>query len=466
MNVLKPLVLEGRIPRAGVLLAQPALRTMNLKEAHCADYRPQWPSYFLQLGAVAPMTARYSAAEAALAFLDQQLPNEPERVVLQASVEDRDLVALHPANRTVELYAGDKTRYRHRYGVPGLVGRTLNYTIRDPGGTSHAVGNFIVLEMAERPVAVELAFGPSNLLARIDGLELPIQATNSAVAVPLRSWAHVRLADTLSGALVLLREGLRPVGSGRHRVTRTYLQTLSRLRRAVDMPIDELTACAVRFQRTEFGAVDDLPGRVTRYVVTYEELQADSTLESPRRNALAALSFGSLALDRYGNAELVGAESPAIRHGRRGKGEQLCAPPCEQCIQHGYAGRFDPRPWGEEGKPSTGPEHPQSQLLNECREVAVVLPFRRQRIVHYGVEGISGQPGGLPGLQVESRLQAKRHDDPLPRVVDDIPQRFHDGIGMYRKRRKLLGEYAEPQADLQHIRTGSTVGDPPGVFAH
>src|ERR1035438_6452334 len=36
MNVLKPLVLEGRIPRAGVLLAQPALRTMNLKEAHCA----------------------------------------------------------------------------------------------------------------------------------------------------------------------------------------------------------------------------------------------------------------------------------------------------------------------------------------------------------------------------------------------------------------------------------------------
>ena len=292
MNVLKPLVLEGRIPRAGVLLVQPALRTMNLRDAHRADYRPRWPSYFLQLGAVAPMTARHSAAKAALAFLDRQLPDEPDRLVLQASTEDRDLVALHPADRRVELDAGDEARYRHRYGVPGLVGRTLNYAIRDPSGTSYAVGNFIVLEMSGRPVAVELAFGPSNLLVRIDGLELPIQATSSAVAVPLRSWAHVRLADTLSGALVLLREGLRPVGSGHHRVARTYLQTLSRLRRAVDMPIDELTACALRFQRVEFGATDDLPERVTRYVVAYEDLQADSTLDLPRRNALAARSFG------------------------------------------------------------------------------------------------------------------------------------------------------------------------------
>jgi len=291
VSVLKSVLLEERIPPGGVWLAQPALRTMNLQHARDPKKNPRWPSYFMQLGALAPLESRHVAAEGALAFLDRQVPGCSRRLVLQVPVEDEDLARLHPPGLSTYLDPTGSERYRHRYGVPGLVGRTLNYAIRGGGGAVHPVGNFILLELSGRPIAVELAFGPSNLLARLEGLELPIQATPAAEAVPLRDWAHVRLADVLVPAVVLGREGLRPRGSGRHRVVRGYLQALSTIRRQAGLSLDTLHAYADRFLQADPPAVADLPARICRYLAAFEELEADATLDPARRNELAAESF-------------------------------------------------------------------------------------------------------------------------------------------------------------------------------
>jgi hypothetical protein len=291
ISVLKPVLIEERIPPGGVSLAQPVLRTMNLHRARDPEHHPRWPSYFLQLGAITAPESRHSAAEAALVFLHRQVPDCCGRLVLQAVAEDEDLIRLHPPGLSTHADSGGADAYRHHYGVPDLVGRTLNYALRGVNGEVHPIGNLILLELSGRPIAAELAFGPSNLLTRLEGLDLPIQATAAAEAVPLRDWTHIRLADTLAPATVLLREGLRPLGSGRHRVARSYLQALSVIRRQAGMSLDELRACSDRFLRADPPAADDLPARICRYIAAYEELEADVMLDQARRNALAAKAF-------------------------------------------------------------------------------------------------------------------------------------------------------------------------------
>jgi hypothetical protein len=294
ISVVKPIVLTDSIPHPGAFLIQPALRTQALKGLSDPGTYPMWPSYFKALGAVVSPREIAALALAALEFLGGVIDDASDRLVVRISSLDDDLIDIarqYHSMYDIEIDGCAFRSYRHKYGIDGLCGRNINYAVRDGRGFPHDIGNLILIEYEDRVVAAEMCSGVSNILTRLHGLQHPIQASTIASFVPLLDWRHVKLADALSSAAVLVAEGLRPVGTGRHRCAREYLQSVGRLREQSQVPIGVVVDWAASFLEAEYGGAGDLACRIGRYLAVYEELTALGNMESPSINAIAGSKF-------------------------------------------------------------------------------------------------------------------------------------------------------------------------------
>jgi hypothetical protein len=291
ISVLKPYVLQASIPWPGIFLVQPALRTRNLARLLDQQARLSSPSFFLHLGTVSPPDCLELTALHAWTFLRATTVDRRTRAVMRVSSQDRDLLAItrRLPDPEVEIDGEDPARYRHGFGLEGIVGRNLNWGVRRPDGAIDDVGNLVVIEDRRGPRAVEVAVGLNHLAARLFELDHPILASPVAAAVPITSDCGVKLADALAASTALVDAGLRPTGRGRGRVLRGYLHALAALRDACGRSNDDVErAIAYLLTGPESGAV---ASAIRRYLEVYERLAT-----SERRSEAHALALREFTL--------------------------------------------------------------------------------------------------------------------------------------------------------------------------
>jgi hypothetical protein len=240
ISVLKPMLLSGEGPPQGAFVAQPAIRTRCLRELADPQSRYQWSSYFLAFGALVAPDRIADLAHQAETFLLDALGLSLRRLLFRVSSSDRDLCELAARLRSpVEVDGYAQTNYRHRFGPEGLTGRNFNFAIL-VDGVPLDVGNLIVIEDGGRVVGAEVAFGASVLLARALGLSHPVAASPLADQIRVRSWDEVKCVNALEVCIALASEGLRPVGRGRGRIFRGYLEALAIVHRRVGLSFRQL----------------------------------------------------------------------------------------------------------------------------------------------------------------------------------------------------------------------------------
>lgn len=289
ISVLKPYVLQGSIPRPGIFLVQPALRTRNLARLLEEKASLTSPSFFLHLGTVSPPDCVELTALHAWTFLRQRTIGRRTRAVMRVSSQDQDLLAI--ARRLpepeVEIDGQDPAHYRHGFGLEGIAGRNLNWGVRRPNGAIDDVGNLVIIEEQRGPLAVEVAVGLNHLVARLFELDHPILASPVAAAVPITSDCGVKFADALAASTALVDAGLRPTGRGRGRILRGYLQALAALRGACGGSRDDVERMvAYLLTGPESGAV---ALAIRRYLEVHDQ-QAMSESRS-EAHALALREF-------------------------------------------------------------------------------------------------------------------------------------------------------------------------------
>ncbi len=240
ISVLKPVLLSDEGPLRGVFVAQPAIRTHCLRELADPRSRYPWSSYFLAFGALVPPGRIGDLAHQAETFLLDALELSERRLLLRVASRDQDLREVAGGLRSsVEVDGYAQTNYRHRFGPEGLTGRNFNFAIL-VDGVPLDVGNLIFIERDGRVVGAEVAFGASVLLARALGLSHPAAASPLADLIRVQSWDEVKCINALEVCIALASEGLRPVGRGRGRIFRGYLEALAIGRRRTGLSFDRL----------------------------------------------------------------------------------------------------------------------------------------------------------------------------------------------------------------------------------
>jgi hypothetical protein len=231
VSVLKAHLGKPGPPAPGLCLAQPAVRTQNLRRLLDDDTPLQWSSLFLALGTLVPYACLGEATQDVFAWLTGPAGVPAARLVVRGSSADSDLVATMRAGNKwrVELDTCEQSQFRHRYGMESVVGRNVNFAIRGRCGQLNDFANLIVIDREGESLAVEFAVGVSALLARKHDLEHPLQASPVADCLPTGTDHQRRLADAVAVAAQLLREGLRPVSRGRGGILRGYLRAVAEL---------------------------------------------------------------------------------------------------------------------------------------------------------------------------------------------------------------------------------------------
>ena len=195
------------------------------------------------------------------------------RIKIRVSSKDKDfLVCAYKAPKHLEFLidideSDDLICYRHHYGVSELLGRNINFSIKNKKiGEFKDIGNIIVIEKKGTPFAVEMGMGVSTLIAKIFSLENSIEASIISKAVPFKSGFTSKFSDALSIAVVMIREKIKPGSRDKARLLRTCLESITYFRFKLGISLEEIKNFVNKFEKEEFGEVTDISDKILFYL--------------------------------------------------------------------------------------------------------------------------------------------------------------------------------------------------------
>lgn len=254
-NVFKPYIINNSlIPKKGLFLIQRCLRSQNAKFFWNDDVFPEWASYFTELGLITTSDNMMSLIKDSIKYFIDVLKIEAERMCLRVSSQDQDLLK-YIKQTSLEIKINDMPikHYRHKYGLSGVVGRNFNFGIRmNRGDIIKDIGTLVLIEKVNKPIAVEMGFGISNLLARYYNLINAIESATISMIIPFKPGFRSKFADALSASVVMLKEKVRPSGEGRGRILRTYLYAVRDLAEKSGFSIDDILQFAMDYEELEY----------------------------------------------------------------------------------------------------------------------------------------------------------------------------------------------------------------------
>ena len=111
----KDYIYPGKLPAGGLVIAQDAVRTRNVKNMLADDFEPKWGSYFTNIDTVFPYELKDEAFAQALAFFSDKVKLAPEELLLRVHSEDEELYQLVRESGwpAVEVDAHPEKYYRH-----------------------------------------------------------------------------------------------------------------------------------------------------------------------------------------------------------------------------------------------------------------------------------------------------------------------------------------------------------------
>lgn len=272
---LKSLVEERRIPNPGCFVIQPCLRNQNLQIMHEDEAIPEYMNYFTMLGTLA-FPGRYGeVAEESWELLTQHLNIPRKNIKIFISSQDKDMLSIWQ-NMTggpiVEVDSKEEGYYEWSYGMPGVSGRGLTFSIRfKDSGIFRDIGNIITMKTrGGEVVGYEFGFGVETILSRMFDLTRPIEAATISKIVFFEVGLKEKLADAIACVTVLYRHGLRPGRGGARHILKAYIKGISYLRRGLAIDLESIRESISAYEQLEFGSSSDAPRAVIGDLVVFE----------------------------------------------------------------------------------------------------------------------------------------------------------------------------------------------------
>jgi len=278
ISTFKPYFVDSNRPNKDFYIVQNCLRTQNALNLTKDEIEPQWASYFSSIGTFNSYTKLSYLCAQTWEFFADSLHVPISQLRVRVSSKDRDLYGFWKKSmkpQCLEVDANTSSYYTHKFGLQNVYGRNCNLAIFDRvNGVLRDIGNIIVIEVDEEPYAMEIAFGVETIVSRLLGLSMPIGAAPIADIVPCITPHSMKFADALCAAMVILKEGERPIATNRGRVLRKYLQGVSYLRHKINVTPEDIARYAENFQSKYLALSSDIPSKICRYVIEYENLKA------------------------------------------------------------------------------------------------------------------------------------------------------------------------------------------------
>ncbi|WP_225085238.1 hypothetical protein [Pectobacterium colocasium] len=252
---------------------QTCLRTQNNRRFG-TEYHPCWSSLFSSVGALSGWEDRETIIRATMDFAKALARIGNIDVRIHISSTDIDLVTLLRgyASRIPLIFDSKPLPYyRHKFGIEGVGGRNCNFAVSLDGQHYSDIGNLIVIEDLNVPLAVESAFGLETIASRMYGLDSSVYALDAARDIEELCSESLLLVDALVASVAIISVGIRPIADNRGRVLRRYLQGISPLRKELGMSIEDVAAIAGRFE-ANFNHSNHIHTFIQRYLSAYEDL--------------------------------------------------------------------------------------------------------------------------------------------------------------------------------------------------
>lgn len=255
-NTFKSYIVHSSlISRNGFFLIQKCLRTQNAKLFWDDNTPLQWASYFTEVGLITKADNVKNLIVDTVNYLVNVLEIERERLHLKVSSQDSDLLS-YARKTSLEIDIDNMAieNYRHRYGLPEVIGRNINFGIKNnKTNVIKNVGTIVLVEKQREPIVAEMGFGISTLLAGYYDLSNSIEASSISTIVPFKSGLNSKFADALSASVVMIKEGVYPSGRGRGRILRTYLYAVKSLSRRIGLSMDDILRFTEYYEELEYG---------------------------------------------------------------------------------------------------------------------------------------------------------------------------------------------------------------------
>ncbi|MBH1891836.1 hypothetical protein I5T97_08290 [Serratia marcescens] len=275
ISTFKPYLLKhAEYALKPMFTVQDCLRTQNNHALQQANSYPKWSSLFCSVGAIGRYQDRFLITQALHDFMTQLELTAPDRLRINISSQDHDLIEMLTAEGLSPYLHFDShspAYYRHKFGMDDVTGRNCNLAVSCDGGAFMDIGNLIVIETPQVPLAIEAAFGVETIITRLHGLSSSILALSAAPRFSHFSAEELYIIDALIACVAIMSLDIRPIADNRGRVLRRYLQGLNRLRLNVAMSLDFIVDVAREFEASHYGT-QHIYTRIEQYLHQHTQL--------------------------------------------------------------------------------------------------------------------------------------------------------------------------------------------------
>lgn len=272
ISVMKPYLVSKNIPVSGLTMAQPSIRTRNSKTISDLHTNHNWWSFFTWVATLVNYSDKERLLIEAIEFLIQRLHIPLEKIRINISSKDHDLIhLLNKVKCPIELVFDSKipVYYTHKYWLWPIVWRNFNFTLQEVSSWEFRdIWNFIIIENGEEKYGVELAMGVSVIMKELYELWHTLETSNIDAVFP-GCWDPIRqkFQDAVITSIVILRSWVRPNSSNtKGRVLKNYLLWIRTLASSLLLQKDDIAKLIKKYEVMEFwedsGITDILLGYI------------------------------------------------------------------------------------------------------------------------------------------------------------------------------------------------------------
>jgi len=231
ISPLKHFYLDNEIPQNGVVIAQPCIRTHNMKNLY-TDNPNKGNTFFNLIGGLAEGNKFKDVCAISLKYFNEELKIPRDRIFARASSLDDDLIEnLKTLYKCPELEIDGRksSYYRWRYGIKGVTGRGIALAIRNTENRNNSMtlGNVIMMESSDHPSAIQWGYGIESIVSGFYSKEKVIEGSLISQVVPYEKSMLPKFADALVAVIEMYNLGLKPDNKGEASYLRGYLKGLA-----------------------------------------------------------------------------------------------------------------------------------------------------------------------------------------------------------------------------------------------
>lgn len=223
-SVMKSLLLgHSELEADRTFLVQPAMGSQGIIAWTKRQHLGRYASYFHSMGAIYPTEMGLEACTE-MTQIASKWEFDEEDLYFKVSQRDNDLVSLvdNLGIRYEIDDSADTSVFSHTYGSKHLSGRNANLYL---SGNANTLGSLTLIERDDIAAAFEVSFDSTPVVARLNGLEHPIDAYPiHDMGVDDIELNRVAVdCAMISGVLAL--EGLVPSSKGKNGTLRKFFRT-------------------------------------------------------------------------------------------------------------------------------------------------------------------------------------------------------------------------------------------------